>query len=80
MCWVELDGDYQDVFDYGQELGGTAPEVITTDGNGHYLSTVIPEIRILSDDNLEEFAYLLDIFWAGWSSIDHHWNEEDYIG
>jgi len=77
--WVELTDEYLDVFDYGQALGGTPPEQFISDGAGHYLNAVIPEIRDLSDDNMERFSYLLDLFWAGWAAVNHHWDEESHV-
>lgn len=78
MSWVELTEYEQETFNCGVEFGAVSPEDFVADGDGPYLMIVLPAIRLEAGDDLEEFELLLNLFWAGWSTTDHTWDEEDY--
>ena len=78
MCWTELTGIYLDTFDYGQGMGMVAPEIMVADGDGEYLKYIIPQLREWADGDVDKYRHLLDLFWAGWYTVNHHWDEDDY--
>ena len=76
--WTELTVSEKDVFDYGVEMSSIPPERMISDGDGHYLNTVLPTLRNMAGLDLTVFSDLLELFWVGWASEDHTWDEEDH--